>query len=183
MANNQNNTSLSQYLALCAQYNVTPDKNHSGDSGEKVVGALLSRFAFFNIYFLDGKAPIEDFVGEVADANKPYPFFVQVKSTIQGVDKYGKLQASLEDSKRLALLKRPIPTYLAGVDLNKLEVYLAPVFDSNVKYSTVPPSHVFGFNDDAKLAVQMNLLKDDIINFWDNQTDAPAKKTTYKSLL
>lgn len=183
MANNQNQQSTSQYLALCKQYNVVPDKNQTGDSGEKVVGALLSRFPFFNIYFLDGKAPIEDFVGELTDPDKPYPFFVQVKSTVLGVDNGGKLQASLEESKRQALLKRPIPTYLAGVDINSLEVYIAPVFDPNKKYSTVPSTHVIGFANDQLLVSEMELLRNDIIQFWEQHTNSTSQKTTYKSLL
>ena len=85
-------------------------------------------------------------------------------------------------SKRLALINRPIPTYLAGVDLNKLEVFFCPVFDANVKYGVIPAKHVVKVTDLTNWAKEMEALKQDVIAYW-QQFGAVTYKPTYKSKL
>lgn len=174
--------SITEYARLCAQYNLPLDKNDIGESGEKLVAYILCYFPFFRVYFLDGKAPIEDFLGEINNEKTPYPFFVQVKSTTEGTNGAGNLKAQLEESKRLALINRPIPTYLAGVDLNKMEVYFCPVFDVSVKYGVIPAKHVVKVTDLTNWAKEMEALKQDVIDYW-TQSRVVTYKPTYKSKL
>ncbi len=173
---------LSQYAQLCQQYNIPPSKNDIGESGEKLVAFILCYFPFFRVYFLDGKAPIEDFLAEINDEGTPYPFFIQVKSTTEGVNGAGSLIAHLEEQKRVALINRPIPTYLAGVDLNKQEVYLCPVYDPSVKYGVIPSKHVIKMVDQLNWAKEMDGLRQDVIRFW-QQSGGIGFKPTYKSQL
>lgn len=175
-------SSITEYARLCQEYNLPIDKNNVGESGEKLVAYILCYFPFFRVYFLDGKAPIEDFLGEINNESTPYPFFVQVKSTTEGTNGVGNLNTQLEDSRRLALINRPIPTYLAGVDLNKLEVYFCPVFDVNVKYGVIPAKHVVKVTDLTNWAKEMSALKQDVINYW-QLSGAVNFKPTYKSNL
>lgn len=175
-------TTITEYARLCAQYNLPPKKNDIGESGERLVAFVLCYFPFFRVYFLDGKAPIEDFLGEINDEATPYPFFVQVKATTEGTNRAGNLKAQLEEPKRLALINRPIPTYLAGVDLNKLDVYLCPVFDENMTYGVIPAKHVIKVTDLPNWAKEMENLKQDIIGYW-QQSRAITFKPTYKSKL
>lgn len=171
------------YARICAKHNLPISKNQIGDSGEKILGFALSYFPFFNLYFLDGKAPAEDFFGEIADETNPYPFLIQVKTTEKGVDAQGRLQATLPKDKRIELANRPVPTYLAGIDLHELKLYLCPVFDPSVAYSTIPPSHVIDFDDLDVWADELALLKRDVIQFWSTHTNTPAVKPSYQSLL
>ena len=170
------------YKEVNAQYNLPIDKNDIGESGEKLVAYILCYFPFFRVYFLDGKAPIEDFLGEINNEVTPYPFFVQVKATTEGTNGAGNLKAHLEESKRLAFINRPIPTYLAGVDLNKLEVYFCPVFDVSEKYGVIPAKHVVKVTDLTNWAKEMETLKQDVIAYW-QQSGAVIYKPTYKSQL
>lgn len=175
-------TTITEYARLCAKYNLPIDKNDIGESGEKLVAFVLCYFPFFRVYFLDGKAPIEDFMGEINDEATPYQFLVQVKATTEGTNGVGNLKAQLEESKRLALINRPIPTYLAGVDLNKQEVYFCPVFEKSVKYGVIPAKHVIKVTDLTNWATEMENLKQDVIDYW-QQSGALPFKPTYKSKL
>ncbi len=175
-------SSITEYARLCAQYNLPPKKNEIGESGEKLVAFVLCYFPFFRVYFLDGKAPIEDFLGEINDEATPYQFFVQVKATTEGTNGAGNLKVQLEEPKRLALINRPIPTSLAGVDLNKLEVYFCPVFDVSVKYGVIPANHVVKVPDLPNWAKEMDNLKQDVIDYW-QQSGTVTFKPTYKSKL
>ena len=125
-----NNTGI-EYAKICAKHNLQVSKNQIGDSGEKILGFALSYFPFFNLYFLDGKASVEDFFGEIADENNPYPFLIQVKTTEQGIDAQNRLLATLPTGKRDKLISRPVPTYLAGIDLQSITLYLCPVFSES----------------------------------------------------
>lgn len=173
----------SEYARICAAHNFPISKNKIGDSGENILGFAMSYFPVFNMYFLDGKAPIEDFFGEIADETNPYPFLIQVKTTEKGTDANGNLLATLPKNKREALVKRPVPTYLAAIDLHKIEVYLCPVFDPNIAYTTVPPTHVITFDDPDAWADIMDILRKDVIHFWEKHTDASSVKSNYKSML
>lgn len=177
------NLTGSDYARICAKYNLPISKNQIGDSGEKILAFALSYFPMFNIYFLDGKAPVEDFFGEIADEDKPYPFLIQVKTTEEGVDDKGRLLATLPKEKKDQLIKRPVPTYLAGIDLHKIEVYLCPVFDKGVAYTTIPPSHVITFDSLDDWVDQLQLLKEDVIEYWENCCNGTKVKQTFKSKL
>ena len=171
------------YARICAKYNLPISKNQIGDSGEKILGFALSYFPFFNLYFLDGKAPVEDFFGEIPDEKNPYPFLIQVKTTEKGEDAKGNLQTTLPRDKKMQLINRPVPAYLAGIDLHKIKLYLCPVFDPSLAYSTILPNHVIDFDDLDKWAYEIALLKEDVIAFWENQTNATTQKSKYKSKL
>lgn len=176
------NTSISVYARICNLYNLQPDKNQIGQTGESFVAFVFCYFPFFNVYFLGDKAPIEDFFCEINDENSPYPFLIQVKSTTGGTTGAGSLNATLPEDYKNALINRPIPTYLAGFDVDKMEVYLAPVFDPSVKYGVIPNNHVLRLMNRVRMANEIELLKKDVINYWENSNILPYK-TTYKSLL
>lgn len=178
----ENNIPPSVYARICRLHNLQPDKNAIGTSGENFVAFVLNYFPFFNVFFLDGKAPIEDFFCEINDEGEPYPFLVQVKSTTTGTDDNGNLQTPLPEDKKQKLIARPIPTYLAGVDIDKMEVYLAPVFDPGVKYSTVKPNHVLKLKNRVRMANEIDLLKMDVRQYWYN-SGIVAYKPSYQSVL
>lgn len=67
-----------------------------------------------------------------------------------------------------ALIVRPMPSYVAGVDLGTEDVYLVPCFDTNSGYGgsiptnnkliNAPKSHVNN--------VLLQQLKNDVTNYW-----------------
>lgn len=128
------------------------------------------------------KAPIVDFLLEILDENTPYYFMVQVKSTTQGYQKNGDLKASVDENKMKKLLERHMPTYVAGVDVNKEKVYLCPAFDPNTKYSSIPTTHCLSLSAKKNSQKLLNQLKDDVINFW-NTVKVLDSKTKFKSSL
>ena len=118
--------------------------NLIGDRGESIFNTRITEHEMFNVYFLSAKAPIVDFLIEIADEATPFQCLVQVKSTSQGyLKRNGKLRAKVPVDKMQKLINRPLPTYVAGVDLKNEKVYICPAFnDANAYTSSIPITHI-----------------------------------------
>lgn len=158
--------------------------NIIGDVGENTAALRLSKTGIFKVYFLGEKAPITDFMLEILDDRKPYHALVQVKSTDQ-TDKYdaaGNMRTPVPDDKLLKLIARPLPTYVAGADIDDEVVFIAPAFDVNVRYPHIPPKLKLDLSDKVRSKRELERLKEDIINYWDSHR-IPQHKSTYQSTL
>lgn len=161
-----------------------PDTNAIGDRGENLCSTRLTQEYLFNCYLLGGKTPTFDLLLEINDANKPYKALVQVKSTDKkdSLQKNGNIKVQILKKKLEELLKDPMPTYVAGVSIYHQVMHLAPAFDVNASFPSIPPCQVFTLNDTPQNLAILKLLKDDIIRFWES-FNMHNNKTTYKSLL
>lgn len=158
--------------------------NDIGDYGESIFKTRLTEHYMFKIYFLGEKTPIEDFLVELNDTTHPYQFLVQVKSTEKGYNKKsGYVKARVSDFKRDELIKRPLPTYVAGVDTVNEIVYICPAFDNSVSFSNgIPIKHPLSKTNPVITLQTLNLLADDVRDFW-NSSHAFSYKQVYKSKL
>lgn len=170
---NQHSTSLN----MAAQ-------NDIGEFGEAIFKARLTQDYNFKVYFMGDKAVAVDFLVEINDTATPYQFLVQVKSTINGYyKKTGFVKAYMPDAKRNDLLLRPLPTYVAGVDVNEEKVYISPVFNNTVSFEKgIPVAHLLSKQDPVATQQTMDLLKRDVIAFW-NASGINHYKSSYRSLL
>lgn len=107
-----------------------------------------------------------------------------MKSTTKGYHrKTGYIKAVISNSKLLELIKRPLPTYIAGVDVNNEIVYINPAFDTSVSYSSgMPVSHLLDRTKQVVSKATLDLLIQDVKNFWDNLS-ANGYKTSFHSVL
>lgn len=149
-------------------------KNAIGDIGEMTVSIRLMEFGLINVFLLGGKVPAFDLLAELIPQNaqeKPYQFLIQVKSTNDAqpfTKRDRKLKTPVPDKKLQALINRPLPTYVAGVDLNTLDVYLVPAFDRTNSYRNSIPSGFKLIGKPKKISNnrQLQRLKDDVTNYW-----------------
>ncbi len=142
--------------------------NIIGDIGENTFALRLSKEGIFKVYFLGEKAPIVDFILEIIDEKKPYQCLVQVKSIGQR-KKYrrdGWMRTPVPQKKLEALIARPLPTYVAGVDVDKEIVYMAPAYNEEERFPAIPPKLKFDRNRTASQS-SLKRLRDDIINYWE----------------
>lgn len=115
--------------------------------GEMIVSIRLMEYGLIAVYLLGGNVPAFDILAELIPQNKnekPYQFLVQVKSTLDTnpyVKKNGNIRTPDPDKKLKNLIGRPLPTYVAGVNLNTEEVYLAPAFNNNISYKSSIPTN------------------------------------------
>jgi len=156
--------------------------NAIGDRGESIFNTRITQGNVFKVYFLGEKAPFVDFLLEILDPNNRYYFLVQVKGTSQGYNRNGYLKAHVENSKLLELTKRDLPTYIAGVDIDNEIVYLCPAFGRTVTFSSIPTTHFLKLSDKATSLQTINLLKQDVITYWQN-SNSSTYKSAYQSLL
>ena len=157
--------------------------NIVGDRGENVFRTRITQYGMFSAYFLGEKAPIEDIFLEINDSATPYSCLVQIKSTEKGYTKKDKnLKVTVSKKKFEQLLNRPLPTYVAGVDLNKEVVFITPAFNKQDRQSSMKTNHKLDFNDPLITKNTLDNLKKDIINYW-NQMNVSNVKSTYKSQL
>lgn len=160
-----------------------PTNNAIGDNGEAIFCGRITQDFIFKVYFLGEKAPIVDFMLEILDSgNHSYFCLVQVKSTTHGYQVGGNLKASITEDDLNKLIERPLPTYVAGVDIINEAVYLCPAFDSKVKYPSIPVTHKLTLLNKVASKLELLKLKEDIMNYWDN-SGSDSYKTNYKSLL
>lgn len=158
--------------------------NIIGDIGENTVALRLSKFGIFKVYFLGEKAPIEDFLLEILDENHPYHCLIQVKAVGRGekYNKSGNMNTPVPTSKLKKLIERPLPTYVAGADIEDEVIFIAPAFNVDVKYSTIPPTLKIDNVDKTRSKADLEKLRDDIINFWE-KAKMPNYKIKYASTL
>lgn len=148
--------------------------NAIGDIGEMTVSIRLLEFGLFNVYLLGGKVPAFDLLAELIPQNaqeKPYQFLIQVKSTdiAQPYTKQERmLKTPVPDKKFQALIDRPLPTYVAGVDLNTSDVYLVPAFDRTKSFRNAIPTgfKLIGKPKKDSNKRKLQCLKDDIVQYW-----------------
>lgn len=158
------------------------DQNSIGLRGESIFTTRITQGNIFNVYFLGDKAPIVDFLVEINDAKTPYAFMVQVKSTIRGYDTVGNLKVGVVKDKYQALLKRPLPTYIAGVDVNTETVYICSAFYDKKYVKSLPTKYKLKFTSPVITARVLDLLKTDVINYW-NSCQTTRRKKNFKSSL
>ena len=80
------------------------------------------------------------------------------------------------------LIERPLPTYVAGADIEDEVIFIAPAFDVNIIYNTIPPILKIDNVDKVRSKSDLEKLRDDIINYW-NQANLPNFKKRYISTL
>lgn len=158
------------------------NQNAIGDRGESIFMTRITQWNYFKVYFLGEKAPIVDFLLEILDIATPYYFLVQVKGTTLGYQQGGNLKANVDNDKMIKLLNRTLPTYVAGVDVNDEKVYLCPAFEPALRYPSIPTRHKLEFADSNASRATLNLIKEDVINFWQH-SNMGQYKSQYHSLL
>lgn len=158
------------------------NQNIIGGRGEYVFYSRITQYGIFSAYFLGEKAPIVDFLLQINDVNTPFSCFIQIKSTEQGYNKEKKLKVNVHQKKFKALLERPLPTYVAGVDLNKEIVFIAPAFTLDHRQTSMKTNNKLDYNDPLITKNTLNELKTDIINYW-NKIESLNVKSSFKSQL
>lgn len=168
---------------ICNLLNLEMDDDWKGTSGEDTAKAILGSFPIFRIVFMGEKYPVTDFYVEIAnDKERPYPFLVQVKTTTSELDEHGRLAVSVPHKKYIALCKRPLPTYVGGVDLSNESLYIRPAFDITEHVSFIEPQMVLSKKDKLDCGQKLLAIKRDVINYWDNLKPREYKQS-YKSFI
>lgn len=158
------------------------DTNIIGDIGENITATRLGKTKIFIVYLLGGKTPLFDLLIEINDEEKPYQALIQVKTASQQ-NKYtqdgSRIKTPITSEKLFKLIKKPMPTYVCGVDLDDEKIFIAPAFDSALRYPSVPTNRMVDKTDSLGT---LNRLKEDIINFWETNR-INELKTEYNSIL
>ena len=136
--------------------------NEIGDLGEAIFNVEISRDYIFRPRHLGEKWPSSDFYVELIGPKEHFFFIVQVKSTTQGVDASGNLKVKAPKKKVADLNAYYCPTYLAGVNVNTNEVYLAAINkDLDKDFSKMPT--VFKLDTNNR-----KTLFNEVKSFWEN---------------
>lgn len=162
---------------------VYKDTNISGSSGEHFAAGALMIGEYFRVEVIAGKCPAFDLYVEVNDEAKPFPLLIQIKTTSMD-DRYNKtsIKTPVEDKKLKWLADRPVPTYVGGFDLVKKILYLAPAFDRDGHYPSIPITHRIPITNEKRAKKELRLLKKDVISYWQD-SDIVDFKSNYQSLL
>ena len=158
------------------------DNNALGERGESIFKTRITKENLLSIYFLGEKAPIVDFLLEINDKDTPYPFMVQVKSTTTGYNKEGKLKVRVTIEKYKALFERPLPTYIAGVDIKNETVYICSAFSDKKNLKSMDTKYRLKFSSPIRTKRVLELLKQDVIDYWNNSNITTYKKSFKSSL-
>lgn len=160
-------------------------QNSIGNSGENLAQLRLSKHEVFNVYFLGEKAPIADLMIEINDENTPYQALIQVKST-NANNRYnvgdGALKTPVPDDKLLKLRNRPLPTYVVGADLVSELIHIAPAYQNDGSYPSIPPRLKIDNQNVPNDIAALNQLKEDIINYY-RLHNIPAYKQNYRTII
>lgn len=150
--------------------NIFSEIEITGESGELFVAGLLMTGGLFFAKQIGGKMPSFDIFAEVNDTATPFPLYIQVKTTKKR-NKYNKasIKTPVPDNTVKELAAMPIPTYVAGYDIDSHIIYLAPVFSGNEHYSSIPITHKIELSNKAKAIIELEKLKNDVVNFFVNQ--------------
>lgn len=71
---------------------------------------------------------------------------------------------------------------MAGADIEDEVIFIAPAFDVNIRYNTIPPILKIDNVDKVRSKSDLEKLRDDIINYW-NQANLSNFKKRYISTL
>lgn len=162
------------------------NKDRIGDSGEFYVTGLLMTGGLFISKLFGGKTPSFDVFAMINDENCPFPLLIQVKTTEKEKQRYNKtsINTPVSDDTVKELAAMPIPTYVAGYDLEDHILYIAPVFSGSEHYPSIPLRHKLPLNNKVEIEKELQLLKQDVQNFFVNKTtDIQNYKRSYKSQL
>lgn len=162
------------------------DKDCIGDSGEHYVTGLLMTGGLFISNLIGGKTPSFDVFAMINDENCPFPLFIQVKTTEKQKHRYNKtsINTPVPDDTVRELAAMPIPTYVAGYDLEEHILYIAPVFSGSERYPSIPLRHKLPLNNKVEIQEELELLKSDVQNFFINKKiNIHNYKQSYKSQL
>jgi len=154
-----------------------------GKIGEQQMSTLFLLSGLFDVEILGGVTPYFDLLCTLRDPDKPYMFLVQVKAAEKADYTKGtpiRVKTPVPKNKLLALIARPLPTYVAGYDIGTGKAYLAPAFDKTVKYPSIPVKYCITSLDRAKLVATMTQLKSEVIDYWDGIRIMPYK-VSFKS--
>ena len=162
------------------------DKEITGESGEHFVTGMLMTGSVFFAKLFGGKMPRFDIYAEVNDGDTPFPLYIQVKATQKKKQKYNKtsINTSVPEHTIKELAAMPIPTYVAGYDLEDHKLFLAPVFSGKEKYPSIPLTHKIELGNKAEAIIELERLRDDVVNFFRNKmVNYQNYKHTYISQL
>lgn len=163
------------------------DTNIIGDNGERWAAIRLTQGQLFDVIELGGKTPAFDLLCRINDPQKPYQFLVQVKATEQ-VNRFTKkppirIKTPVPTKKYRPLQRRPLPTYIAGVDNVTGDVYIAKAFQTaNIYGSTVPTVYHLSQNNLLQSSIYLNMLKRDVLAYWDG-LNIQNYKSSFNSVL
>lgn len=156
------------------------DTNLTGDNGERYAAIRLTQGQLFEVIELGGKIPAFDLLCRINDVQKPYQFLVQVKATEKGnFTKTSpiRLKTPVPNKNYESLQRRPLPTFVAGVDNTTGDVYIAPAFTVENNYGgSIPMIYRLSSSDQIGSLANLSLLKQDVIKYWDD-----LKIQVYKS--
>lgn len=159
--------------------------NVVGGAGENLTALRLEKDGFFKVYFLGEKAPIEDFLLEILDEEHPYHCLLQVKST--GMEnrycKNGNIITHVPKDKLLKLIRRPLPTYVVGADIEDEVVFIAPAINDSQEYPSIPTSFRLDNKNKALRIANLEKLRDDIIRYWQESNIFDYKYNEFNSAL
>lgn len=148
------------------------DTNTIGDNGERFAAIRLTQGQLFDVITIGAKALALDLLCRINDENKPYQFLVQVKAT-ETIPTYTKktpyrIKTPVPTQNYKTLQKLPLPTYVAGVDNNKGDVFIAPAFELEDNYAgSIPTTYVLSQSNLTASLNNLNKLKQDVIDYWD----------------
>lgn len=149
-----------------------------------LASVMLQTDEIFRVQLLGETVEAFDIYVEINDKTRPYPFLVQVKAT--DMDKrYNKngIIAPVSDKKLKWLIDRLVPTYVAGLDLRDLKMYLAPAFNMRTSYRKgIPLTHTLDLNNRITTAGILRLLKRDVMNYWQRMNTANYKDSFISQL-
>lgn len=163
------------------------DTDIIGNNGERNAAIRLTQGQLFDVIELGGKTPAFDLLCRINDPQKPYQFLVQVKATeacnVFTPSNPPRIKTPVPNDKYKQLQIRPLPTYVAGVDNNSGDVYIAPAFKITNDYrSSIPTTYRLSINDKNGSLNNLNLLKNDVLNYWDG-LNIQTYKSAFTSLL
>ncbi len=161
---------------------ISIDSNKIGDVGETFLTLfLLQKTAegyLFDPLLIGGKWPTVDMYAELTHHKGMFCFF-QVKTTIRGCDRFGRLRIGVEKHHLQRLSAYQAPSYLVGIDLNQHDPKHSRAFLMTVrglytqKLLNLPTRHEL-------TADTLLVLRDEIHHFW-KSANVSGNKTVYPS--
>lgn len=164
-----------------------PNPNIIGDNGERFAAIRLTQGQVFDVIELGGKTPAFDLLCRINDPSMPYQFLVQVKAT-EAEDVFTKnnprrIKTPVPTEKYRHLQLRPLPTYVAGVNIATGDVFIAPAYQSiNTYGGSIPTTYHLTQTDLQQSLNYLIMLKDDVMAYWDG-LDIQNYKTAFNSRL